>query len=252
MSRSVNTAVQVSESRFAGNRSRQAGRRRPVALRSLDHLPSSVVLLAGLLAGFAVFQFFRSVQGTESADALARWSEACARLEETYGTEAAFRIETLRLQTVGKASGLSAAGEAPNPPVSGAVQGKRSAGSGPATALPGDPLRSQAFTTLPSSTAPAASAILHFLSDASPGDPVIERKPSPAQEAGTFPVEAELSSPDGMPSVSAQAVPDAEEEKTVDTASTLMNARTVPDEDARAFSDRLPTPSCGRHAGGRS
>lgn len=82
MASSDGPTSQTSGSRFAGTRSRQAGRRGRAALRSLRHLPPSVVLLTGLLAGFTVFQLLRAAQQAESADALADWAGACARLEE--------------------------------------------------------------------------------------------------------------------------------------------------------------------------
>ena len=89
MASSDGTAAQSSASRSAGTRSRQAGRRGRAALRSLSRLPSSLVLLAGLLAGFAAFELLRAAQQTESGDALADWAGACARLEEAYGMDAA-------------------------------------------------------------------------------------------------------------------------------------------------------------------
>ena len=82
MASSDGPTSQTSGSRFAGTRSRQAGRRGRAALRSLRHLPPSVVLLTGLLAGFAFFQLLRAAQQAESADALADWAGACARLED--------------------------------------------------------------------------------------------------------------------------------------------------------------------------
>ena len=115
MASSDGPTSQTSGSRFAGTRSRQAGRRGRAALRSLRHLPPSVVLLTGLLAGFAFFQLLRAAQQAESADALADWAGACARLEEAYGTDAAMRIEALRIRNVGKSSGPFAAGEIPHP-----------------------------------------------------------------------------------------------------------------------------------------
>lgn len=116
MASSDGPTSQTSGSRFAGTPFPQAGRRGRAALRSLRHLPPSVVLLTGLLAGFAVFQLLRAAQQAESADALADWAGACARLEEAYGTDAAMRIEALRIRTVGKSSGPFAAGEIPHPP----------------------------------------------------------------------------------------------------------------------------------------
>lgn len=65
MASSDGPTSQTSGSRFAGTRSRQAGRRGRAALRSLRHLPPSVVLLTGLLAGFAVFQLLRAAQQAE-------------------------------------------------------------------------------------------------------------------------------------------------------------------------------------------
>lgn len=171
MASSDGPTSQTSGSRFAGTRSRQAGRRGRAALRSLRHLPPSVVLLTGLLAGFAVFQLLRAAQQAESADALADWAGACARLEEAYGTDAAMRIEALRIRTVGKSSGPFAAGEIPHPPVPGPAREEQPSGSAPASALPGDLFRSQAFAARPSSSSRAAPAILRFLSDASPEVP---------------------------------------------------------------------------------
>ena len=226
MASSDGTAAQSSASRSAGTRSRQAGRRGRAALRSLSRLPSSLVLLAGLLAGFAAFELLRAAQQTESGDALADWAGACARLEEAYGMDAAVRIEALRIRTVGNSSTPFTAGEAHRPPVSGGGRGEQPAGSAPS--LPGGQPLPQAFAAQP-------PAILRFLSDASPEDPVITRKPSPDQEAGTFPLETDLHSPAGMPAVSAPALPAAEEESAGSTAAALINARTVPDEDARAF-----------------
>lgn len=233
MASSDGTAAQSSASRSAGTRSRQAGRRGRAALRSLSRLPSSLVLLAGLLAGFAAFELLRAAQQTESGDALADWTGACARLEEAYGMDAAVRIEALRIRTVGNSSTPFTAGEAHRPPVSGGGRGEQPAGSAPS--LPGGQPLPQAFAAQPSSSSRTAPAILRFLSDASPEDPVITRKPSPDQEAGTFPLETDLHSPAGMPAVSAPALPAAEEESAGSTAAALMNARTVPDEDARAF-----------------
>lgn len=60
MASSDSPASQSSGSRFAGTRSRQAGRRGRAAVRPLRHLPPSVVLLTGLLAGLAVFQLLRA------------------------------------------------------------------------------------------------------------------------------------------------------------------------------------------------
>lgn len=91
MASSDSPASQTSGSRSAGPRSRQAGRRGRAVARSLRHLPPSVVLLTGLLAGFAFFQLLRAAQQAESADALADWAGACARLEESYGTDASDR-----------------------------------------------------------------------------------------------------------------------------------------------------------------
>ena len=150
MASSDSPASQSSGSRFAGTRSRQAGRRGRAAVRSLRHLPPSVVLLTGLLAGLAVFQLLRAAQQAESADALADWAGACARLEEAYGTDSAMRIEALRIRTVGKSSGPFAAGEIPHPPVPGTGREKQPSGSASSSALPGDPSRSQAFAARPS------------------------------------------------------------------------------------------------------
>lgn len=235
MASSDSPASQSSGSRFAGTRSRQAGRRGRAAVRSLRHLPPSVALLTGLLAGLAVFQLFRAAQQAESADALADWAGACARLEEAYGTDSAMRIEALRIRTVGKSSGPFAAGEIPHPPVPGTGREKQPSGSASSSALPGDPSRSQAFAARPSYSSRTAPAILRFLSDASPEDPVITRKPSPAQEAGTFPLGTDLIPPGGMPAVSSPSLPETHGENAESTAAALMNARTVPDEDARAF-----------------
>ena len=138
MASSDSPASQSSGSRFAGTRSRQAGRRGRAAVRSLRHLPPSVVLLTGLLAGLAVFQLLRAAQQAESADALADWAGACARLEEAYGTDSAMRIEALRIRTVGKSSGPFAAGEIPHPPVPGTGREKQPTG-----------FRSAAFVLLP-------------------------------------------------------------------------------------------------------
>lgn len=235
MASSDSPASQSSGSRFAGTRSRQAGRRGRAAVRSLRHLPPSVVLLTGLLAGLAVFQLLRAAQQAEIADALADWAGACARLEEAYGTDSAMRIEALRIRTVGKSSGPFAAGEIPHPPVPGTGREKQPSGSASSSALPGDPSRSQAFAARPSYSSRTAPAILRFLSDASPEDPVITRKPSPAQEAGTFPLGTDLIPPGGMPAVSSPSLPETHGENAESTAAALMNARTVPDEDARAF-----------------
>jgi len=235
MASSDGPTSQTSGSRFAGTRSRQAGRRGRAALRSLRHLPPSVVLLTGLLAGFAFFQLLRAAQQAESADALADWAGACARLEEAYGTDAAMRIEALRIRTVGKSSGPFAAGEKTHPPVPGTGREEQPSGSAPASALSGDPSRPQAFAARPSSSSKTAPAILRFLSDASPEDPVITRKPSPAQEAGTFPLGTDLLPPGGMSAVSSPPLPETHGENAESTAAALMNARTVPDEDARAF-----------------
>lgn len=235
MASSDGPTSQTSGSRFAGTRSRQAGRRGRAALRSLRHLPPSVVLLTGLLAGFAFFQLLRAAQQAESADALADWAGACARLEEAYGTDAAMRIEALRIRTVGKSSGPFAAGEKTHPPVPGTGREEQPSGSAPASALSGDPSRPQAFAARPSSSSKTAPAILRFLSDTFPEDPVITRKPSPAQEAGTFPLGTDLLPPGGMSAVSSPPLPETHGENAESTAAALMNARTVPDEDARAF-----------------
>lgn len=152
MASSDGPTSQTSGSRFAGTRSRQAGRRGRAALRSLRHLPPSVVLLTGLLAGFAVFQLLRAAQQAESADALADWAGACARLEEAYGTDAAMRIEALRIRTVGKSSGPFAAGEIPHPPVpgpGGTALRIRSRFSPFRRSVPSAGFRSAAFVLLP-------------------------------------------------------------------------------------------------------
>ena len=91
MASSDGPTSQTSGSRSSGPRSRQAGRRGRAVVRSLRHLPPSVVLLTGLLAGLAFFQLLRAAQQAESADALAAWAGACARLEEAYGTDASRR-----------------------------------------------------------------------------------------------------------------------------------------------------------------
>ena len=208
------------------------------AVRFLKSLPLPVVLTAALLAGFALSFVLRAAGQAEQTDALAAWAAACARLEEAYGSEAASRIEALRSQALG--SGLNSQAEAPREarlplPVTALPRPARPqspAGAGIPAVPSAMPVRPSALSV------PPAPAVLQFLNEAAASDPVIEKKPTAEQAAGTLRSETDLLPPDGLPA--AAALPAFDRESAPDTAASLLNGKTVPDEDARAFFEDSP------------
>lgn len=208
------------------------------AVRFLKSLPLPAVLTAALLAGLALSPALRTAGQAEQTDALAAWAAACARLEEAYGSEAASRIEALRSQALGSGRGLRTQEETPRP--------LEAPSPGAAHPRPSVPPAASAFSAVPSAmpirpsalSVPPAPAVLQFLNEAAASDPVIEKKPTAEQEAGTLRSETDLLPPDGLPA--AAALPAFDRENAPDTALSLLNGKTVPDEDARAFFENSP------------